>query len=196
MIRILSPLAYRVKPWKNNGGTTTEIAVHPEGAGWNNFLWRVGIADIRQSGPFSSFPGIDRSIMLIDCPHGSGMTLTVAGTSVGMVQHEFIDFPGEAITEGELHGEAVRDFNVMSRRGSVQHRRGWKSISPHEWFKLGGTEWRFVHVATGELELSGAVSARTISAGESLIASGDDALSMRGGPEGAGLVWAVFHIAA
>ncbi|MBK9607139.1 MAG: HutD family protein [Betaproteobacteria bacterium] len=86
MIRLLHPLAYRAQPWKNGGGTTTEIAVHPEGAGWDDFLWRIGIADIRQSGPFSSFPGIDRSILLLDCPVGSGMTLTIDGTSVRMIR--------------------------------------------------------------------------------------------------------------
>jgi environmental stress-induced protein Ves len=193
MIRLLSPLAYRVKPWKNGGGTTTEIAVHPEGAGWDDFHWRVGIAEIRQSGPFSSFPGIDRSIMLFDCPPDSGMTLTIDGASVEMVQHEFIDFAGEAVTHGLLRGEAVRDFNVMSRRGAVKHRRGWKSIVLREWFRLGGTDLRFVHVAAGNAQLvNSSVSARDVAAGESLIVSGEDPLNLRGGPAGAQLVWAVF----
>jgi uncharacterized protein len=196
MIRLLSPLAYRVKPWKNGGGTTTEIAVHPEGAGWDDFLWRVGIADIRQSGPFSSFPGIDRSILLLDCPPDSGMTLTVDGTSVEMVQHEFIDFTGEVVTQGLLRGQAVRDFNVMSRRSTVQHRRGWKSIVSREWFRLGGTDWRVVHVAVGEAQLVGAASTRNVATGESLIVTGEDSLHLRGGAPGAQLVWAVFSPAA
>src|SRR4051812_32376902 len=66
MIKLLSPLAYRVLPWKNGGGSTTEIAVDPEGATWEVFNWRVAIADIGGSGSFSSFPGIDRSILLLD----------------------------------------------------------------------------------------------------------------------------------
>jgi environmental stress-induced protein Ves len=64
LMRKLVPADYRVIPWKNGGGTTTEIFIHPEGAGWDTFEWRAGIADIAQSGPFSSFPGIDRSILL------------------------------------------------------------------------------------------------------------------------------------
>lgn len=192
MIRLLSPLAYHTTPWKNGGGTTTELAIHPEGAGWDDFLWRVGIADIRQSGPFSSFPGVDRSIMLLDCPLGSGMTLTIDGKSVEMVQHEFIDFAGEAVTQGRLRGEAVRDLNVMSRRGAVRHRQGWNSIVSREFFRLGGTDWRFVHVAAGEAELVGAASTRNVAAGESLIVAGEDSLNLRGGPAGARLVWAVF----
>jgi uncharacterized protein len=196
MIHLLSPLAYRVKPWKNGGGTTTEIAIHPEDAGWDDFLWRVAIANIGQSGPFSSFPGIDRSIVLLDCPPDSGMTLTVDGKSFEMAQHEFVDFAGEAVTHGLLRGEAVRDFNVMSRRGAVKHRRGWKSIVSREWFRLGGTDWRFVHVAAGVAELAGAASLRNVAAGESLIVSGDDSLNLRGEPGGAQLVWAVFSPAS
>ncbi|MBK8738044.1 MAG: HutD family protein [Betaproteobacteria bacterium] len=193
MIRLLHPLAYRAQPWKNGGGTTTEIAVHPEGAGWDDFLWRIGIADIRQSGPFSSFPGIDRSILLLDCPVGSGMTLTIDGASVRMIRGEFIDFAGEAATEGTLRGQAVRDFNVMSRRGAIKHRRGYKAIMSGEWFRLGGTDMRCVHCAAGNAQLvSGAASARDVAAGETLLVSGEDSLNLRGGPNGAQLVWAVF----
>lgn len=196
MTHLLSPLAYRVMPWKNGGGTTTEIAVHPEGASWDDFLWRVGIADIRQSGPFSSFPGIDRSIMLLDCPPASGMSLTIDGTNVEMVQHKFIDFAGESVTHGVLRGQAVRDFNVMSRREAVKHRRGWKSIVSREEFRLGGNDFRLVHVAAGEAQLVGAPTTRKVVAGESLLASGEDFLNLRGGPAGTQLVWAVFTPAA
>src|SRR5215212_12048276 len=104
MLRILAPRDYRVMPWKNGGGTTTEIYIHPEGAGWNEFEWRVGIADIGQSGPFSSFPGIARSIMLLECPEGSGMRLTVDGVDVDLPVREFFDFEGDAVTTGTLRG--------------------------------------------------------------------------------------------
>ena len=193
MINLLSPLAYRVKPWKNGGGTTTEIAVHPEGAGWGDFLWRVTIADICESGPFSSFPGIDRSILLLDCPAGSGLTLTIDGVSTEMVEHEFVDFPGDAQTHGLLRGKVVHDFNVMSRRSAVQHRRGWKSLVWRERFRLGGTDWRIVHIVAGSAELVSSASTRNVAAGESLLVSGDDALNLQGGRDGAKLVWAVFN---
>ena len=192
MIHLLSALAYRVQPWKNGGGTTTEIATHPDGAGWDDFLWRVGIADIERSGPFSSFPGVDRSIMLLDCPPESGMNLSIDGKSFEMVQHEFVDFAGEAVTHGLLRGAPVRDFNVMSRRGAMKHRRAWKSIAAREWFRLGGTDWRVVYVVAGEADIVDAPSSPTLGSGESLIVSGDDFLNLRGGPAGAKIVWAVF----
>jgi len=122
MIRTLVPADYLVMPWKNGGGTTTEIHIHPAGAGWDDFLWRVGIADIGQSGPFSSFPGIDRSIMLLECPEGSGMRLSIDGRDIELPLYRFVDFAGEATTSGTLTGAPVRDFNVMSRRGRVDHR--------------------------------------------------------------------------
>jgi environmental stress-induced protein Ves len=31
-------------PWKNGGGVTREIAVHPQGAGFDDFVWRLSMA--------------------------------------------------------------------------------------------------------------------------------------------------------
>ena len=196
MINLLSPLAYRVLPWKNGGGSTTEIAVDPEGADWEAFNWRVAIADINKSGPFSQFPGIDRSIVLLDGARDSEMRLTIAGKALRMQPRVFIDFPGEAETSGELFGAPVRDFNIMSRRGVVQHRRGWHSLSPNAQCRMGGTERRIVYVVSGTADLITAAAARTVGAGESLVAAGDDTLVVRGGPDGAQLVWVVFSATA
>lgn len=192
MIRLLSPLAYRVVPWKNGGGTTTDIAVDPDAAGWDTFNWRVSIADIRKSGPFSQFPGVERSIALLECPRGTEMALTIDGRKTPMPPHEFIDFSGDSVAHGDLYGEPVRDFNVMSRRGAVKHRRGWKTITAGEQFRLGGTDQRVVYVASGAADMTSAGAGRTVVAGESLLASGEETLVLRGGPEGAQLVWAVF----
>src|SRR4029453_7140835 len=66
MVRLLTPNDYRSRPWKNGAGRTTEIAVHPAGAGLDAFAWRVSIASVERNGPFSAFPGIDRTIVLLD----------------------------------------------------------------------------------------------------------------------------------
>ena len=50
-------------PWKNGGGSTREIVCRPPGAGMDSFEWRVSIATIAQSGPFSVFAGVDRVIL-------------------------------------------------------------------------------------------------------------------------------------
>ena len=42
-------------PWRNGGGTTSEIVVEPGPGG--RFHFRLSIADVEASGPFSGFPG-------------------------------------------------------------------------------------------------------------------------------------------
>ena len=49
-------------PWKNGGGSTTEIAIAPLGATVDKFDWRISLATIANSGPFSVFPGVDRTL--------------------------------------------------------------------------------------------------------------------------------------
>lgn len=103
-------------PWKNGGGTTREIATHPPGAGFGDFAWRLSVADVERDGPFSAFPGVDRTIVLL---RGAGMRLAGNG-----VEHALTEcgapfaFVGEAAIEARLVGGATRDFNAMTRRGS------------------------------------------------------------------------------
>ncbi|MBR7784673.1 HutD family protein, partial [Undibacterium luofuense] len=35
---------YLTMPWKNGGGSTTELAVFPEQAGLDQFIWRLSTA--------------------------------------------------------------------------------------------------------------------------------------------------------
>ena len=58
-MKILRHEDYKVMPWKNGGGITTEIWVSPEGSGLAGvpFDWRVSIADVATDGPFSKFAG-------------------------------------------------------------------------------------------------------------------------------------------
>lgn len=100
-------------PWKNGGGTTRELAVFPEGASFSDFVWRVSLADVRASGPFSSFPAIDRTILLLD---GAGMTLSINGTDVPLTTPLApVRFAGEDAVHATLAGGASRDFNLMVR---------------------------------------------------------------------------------
>ena len=73
-MHILRAPDYHLMPWKNGGGSTTEIAIYPEASSVSGvpFLWRVSIAEVTVNGPFSSFPGYDRHIMVIE---GEGMRL-------------------------------------------------------------------------------------------------------------------------
>jgi environmental stress-induced protein Ves len=116
-MRIIRSAQYRVMPWKNGGGSTTEIAIHPEDAGLSGkpFDWRVSIADVTADGPFSKFPGYDRHIMVIA---GAGMMLETdaAGTLDLSAALKPMSFSGEWSVNGRLYGGPVRDFNLMLRR--------------------------------------------------------------------------------
>jgi environmental stress-induced protein Ves len=117
-MRRLSASDYKIMPWKNGGGTTTEIAISPENAGLASFDWRISIAEIKAPGPFSRYPGYERTIMLID---GEGMVLD-AGNSGRVALSRYVPqhFPGEWQVEAILEGGAVRDFNLMVKRGRIR----------------------------------------------------------------------------
>ena len=105
-------------PWKNGLGITREIAFEPPGASMDDFLWRVSIADVDTASPFSRFPGIDRTIVLLE---GDGFTMTLDGRHDHALTTpcEPFAFPGEAQVEVALAGGATRDFNLMVRRGAA-----------------------------------------------------------------------------
>jgi environmental stress-induced protein Ves len=103
-----------VVPWKNGGGVTTEIAVGPPRSGDQEWSWRVSIADVPATGPFSVFPGIDRSIAVIE---GEGMDLRFeAGRMIPLELNRPVDFDGGASVDGILRDDPIRDFNVMADR--------------------------------------------------------------------------------
>jgi environmental stress-induced protein Ves len=123
----------RVVPWKNGLGSTRELAVHPAGANVDTFDWRVSIAEVSDAAPFSSFPGVDRTIVLLQ---GDGFTMTLDGSDNHALTTPFAPFafPGEARVDVALAGGATQDFNLMVRRerarGSVEawHRAGERRL--------------------------------------------------------------------
>jgi len=114
----MQPIAFsqlHAVPWKNGGGVTRELACFPPRASFDDFIWRVSIADVHASGPFSSFPGIDRVITLLD---GDGMRLEFADGKVHALTDPLVPFvfAGEAQLHAALAGAPSRDFNLMLRR--------------------------------------------------------------------------------
>ena len=106
-------------PWKNGGGTTAEIAVEPQRADLDGFDWRVSMADVAGDGPFSRFPGIDRTLTLVE---GAGMDLVIDGQQRRLDRsHPMQVFAGEATTTASLVDGPIRDFNVMTRRSRLRH---------------------------------------------------------------------------
>ncbi|QVM83985.1 HutD family protein [Novosphingobium decolorationis] len=101
-------------PWKNGGGTTREIAVFPPGAGMDDFLWRLSMAKVEEAGPFSIFPGTDRTLGLIEgqlALNGSDVNVTLDEVSAPLPFRA--DLPVDSVP---IDGPAL-DLNAMVRRG-------------------------------------------------------------------------------
>ena len=120
-IRILKAQEYRRMPWKNGGGETVEIAVSPQDASVGDFDWRVSMATVAVDGPFSIFPGIDRTLSIL---RGNGMSLVIEGRDpVLLTQHsDPLAFPADVATSAALADGTIIDLNAMTRRGALNHR--------------------------------------------------------------------------
>jgi len=119
-MRLMTAGRHRVMPWKNGGGSTTEIAVFPENAGLADFGWRVSMATVASDGPFSAFPGIDRTLSILS---GEGLDLIVDDVPVRLTpQSPPHPFAADVPTRATLIGGTVVDLNVMTRRGAFGHR--------------------------------------------------------------------------
>jgi environmental stress-induced protein Ves len=119
-MRILRADQHRRMRWKNGLGETIEIAVSPEGASLDAFDWRVSMAIVAADGPFSAFPGIDRTLCVLE---GEGIALAIAGrpeVTLTPASRPFA-FPADAPTKGHLVKGEIIDLNVMTRRGSFGH---------------------------------------------------------------------------
>jgi len=120
-MRIVRAADYRRMPWKNGGGATTEVAIAPANATLDDFDWRISMAHVATPGPFSRFPGIDRTLAVL---HGHGIRLTVADTPAVTLTPTSPPhvFPGDADAAATLVDGPIDDLNVMSRRDRYRHR--------------------------------------------------------------------------
>jgi environmental stress-induced protein Ves len=119
-MQILRAASHRRMRWKNGQGETTEIAVSPEGASLDAFDWRVSMATVAADAPFSAFPGIDRTLCVLE---GAGISLSIEGrgdVTLTTASAPFA-FPADAPTTGRLLGGRITDLNVMTARGRFRH---------------------------------------------------------------------------
>lgn len=109
-LQIIRKSSFASVPWKNGGGITHEAVREPETG--EPFRWRVSIAHIDSSGPFSDFSGYQRSMVLL---RGAGVTLQFDGggsralRSVG----QLVEFDGAGQTYCELLDGPCVDLNLM-----------------------------------------------------------------------------------
>ncbi len=139
----------RVMPWKNGQGSTTELAIEPPGAALDGFDWRISIAELRGSGPFSTFPGYDRTIVQLD---GPPMSLT-NGKRPPVALEQLVPhaFSGDDETACEVDGVA-HDFNLIVRRGVVRASITVHRLGEGEEVAFAGDGVTVLHVLEGGLE--------------------------------------------
>ena len=168
-------------PWKNGRGSTLEIAsdAASPGAEWS---WRVSVADVPESGPFSHFHGCRRWIACVD---GPGMQVVIDHAPPRDVPRDGagLAFSGDATTTGLLVGGPVRDANLIVRAerwtGGLAILRGSRAET------LPPASHAVVYVVAGQAELHVAGRSSVVADGEGARISdvGEAAATVHGSAE-------------
>jgi len=188
-MRLIRPEEYRRMPWKNGGGETIEIAVSPVGAGLDDFDWRVSMARVAQGGPFSNFPGIDRTLAILD---GAGVQLAVAGRQPVELTASSppYSFPGDLPAGADLADGPVRDLNVMTRRGVVEHALDRLTIAGPRALRLD-CDTALLLCRTGRLDVETADGATPLEQDEALLLDPCPTEPLRLGPAASTVLFVV-----
>ncbi len=146
VLRRIAPDDHRRMPWRNGGGTTSEIAVEPGPGG--GFRHRLSIAEVTASGPFSDFAGCDRHILLLE---GKGFTLRVAGDAPRVVDRPLVPhaFDGGRPATCELHDGPVRDLNLIVDRSTARGSLGVVRVAAGERVALPAAETVLAYLVSG-----------------------------------------------
>ena len=112
--------------WRNRGGYTRELLVRPATDPWD---MRISVAEIDADGPFSSFDGVERWMVVIA---GDGVALTFSDRERQLAPGDApICFDGATAPDCRLLHGPTRDLNLMlrGRRGAMRPVRSavaWK----------------------------------------------------------------------
>jgi len=134
-LNVLRAEGYPRMPWKNGGGSTEEIT-RDAGAGLEGFGWRLSIADIAESGGFSSFSGYQRVITVLQ---GDGMTLCVDGEDTRpLLPLDPFAFSGKSQVSCTFLGGALLDINLIYAPQRYSARLQWLD-GEQRFFSSAGT---------------------------------------------------------
>jgi uncharacterized protein len=104
-------------PWRNGGGVTRELAAWPDSDDWT---WRISVAQVAASGPFSRFDGVQRWFAVLD---GNGVRLRLGGgENILTPASAPFCFDGAQPVDCQLLGGATRDLNLMVRSDRMSAR--------------------------------------------------------------------------
>lgn len=167
---------YVARPWKNGGGVTHEVAVSPEGAGLDDFAWRVSLAELREAGAFSSWPGVSRSLLLLE---GQPVRLEMEGEALMLDRRAgLLHFAGSASVFASPQSQAL-DAGVMSRDKFCRQQSRVLTVSGSLTLRRGAPE-SVLLLADGE-SLVVATTGTQVSLGryDALLLGPDDAVELQ-----------------
>ena len=109
-MQIIRQSAFTPAPWKNGGGVTHEAIRVP--ASGDPFRWRVSVAHIERSGPFSDFAAYHRIMVLLK---GNGAALQFANGDERLLLNvgDLAEFDGALSAQCELKSGPCVDLNLM-----------------------------------------------------------------------------------
>ena len=178
---VLPAQGYQRMRWKNGAGWTSEVYRFPDTDDWS---WRLSIAEVETDAPFSTFPGVERALVLLE---GNGMRLRFddGDTRELLPPAGMLRFSGERSLVGQLINGPSRDFNLMWKRDEVdallwQRPLGGAMVL----FADPGETW-VVHMLSGQAHSTGPDGLGEIACGDTAILRGQ-AVRTRFALDGAG----------
>jgi environmental stress-induced protein Ves len=126
-LQIIRSASFTANPWKNGGGITHEAIRVP--ARGDPFRWRVSVAHIDASGPFSEFSEHNRTMVLL---RGAGIELRFGGGKTKALTEpgELIEFDGADSAYCELLKGPCVDLNLMVLKSQRAAARVERFIEP------------------------------------------------------------------
>lgn len=146
-IKILGPESFVTQQWKNGGGSTLELLRYPEDC--DEYLVRLSIAEVVASGPFSNFPGYQRSICQLEGP-AMRLIHPALKTEKKLVLGVPYSFAGDWATECNVDGTA-RDFNVIWKADRVACEVEFVVCEKEREFVLDSGDANFLYLEKGLL---------------------------------------------
>lgn len=155
-MNILRESSYTSVPWKNGGGVTREILRSPvEGA---EFDWRLSLATIAAPGPFSTFAGYHRTLVLVG---GAGVELNFAqhGTSRLSVPGRAVEFDGAWQTSCTLLDGPSTDLNLIVASARAQSMSRAIALTQEQMFQTADWTEVFVCCVSGAIRVTNTAGA-------------------------------------
>jgi environmental stress-induced protein Ves len=134
-MQIIRKSAFSSARWKNGGGITHEVMRVPPGGG--PFRWRVSVAQVDASGPFSDFAGYRRFMVLLE---GGGVRLAHARGNIELrAVGDLAEFDGGSAIHGELIAGPCTDLNFIVSTSATGVRAWVETVrGPHVPEQRGG----------------------------------------------------------